>query len=157
MKIIIKNRVESEQVEGSPVHNFFKTETGVSINGKSIDVLSTFKANSYLLIFVNSNNQLILIDGEKLQKKGTNGLLELRYGYLIKDYSEQVASVWYGNTSEDITVIINTPVFFLEENFEFEIKSGHNLEILKDIYPKAKEIFDIYKSGQEEIKASLNW
>ena len=157
MKIIIKKRIEAEQAEGSPVHNFFKTETEVSINGKLIDVLSTFKANSYLLIFVNSNSQLILIDGEKLQKKGTNGLSELRYGYLIQDYSEQVASVWYGDTPENTTVIINSPVFFLEENFEFEIKAGHNLEILKDIYPKAKELFDTYKSGQQTIKDTLSW
>lgn len=157
MKIIIKNRIEAEKTEGSPVHNFFKTETGVSINGKLIDVLSTFKANSYLLIFIDVNSQLILIDGKKLQEKGINMFSELRHGYLIQDYSKQIASVWYGNTSEDITVIINSPVFFLEENFEFEIKSGHNLEILKDIHPKAKELFDVYKSGQEEIKASLSW
>lgn len=152
MKIIFKERLPNKNEVS--VYNFNKTENGINVNGKDIDILSKFRKNSYMIMFKDINNNLIYLDGKKLQEKGINGFLELRYAF-SKDYSEQIGCVWFGNTIEDSTVIINTPVSFLDENFEFEIKSGLNLEILKDIYPEANELLISFNNKKQNIIDSL--
>lgn len=152
MKIIFKERIPN--TNEVTVYNFKKTDNGININGMDINVLSLFKADSYMLMFTDTDRNLVYIDGKKLQEKGVDGFLELRFAF-SKDYNQQIGCVWFGNTPEDITVIINIPVSFIDENFEFELNDKHNLEILKDTYPEAKNLFDSFNEKRDYIKNSL--
>lgn len=152
MKIIFKERLPNTNEVS--VYNFKKTANGINLNGKEIDILSKFKSNSYMIVFLDMNGDLIYLDGKKLQEKGIDGFLELRYAF-SQDYNDQLGCVWFGNTEEDITVIVNIPVFFLDENFDFEIKSGLNLDILKNIYPEANDLLISFNNKKQTIKDFL--
>jgi hypothetical protein len=156
MKILIKRKLKA--TEEISVHNFNTTENGININGKEINILSKFKPNSYMLVFQTdfNNEELVYVDGKKLRSRGVEGFSELRYVYLIKSFAQQIVSVWYGNTEEDITVVINIPVSFLDNTFEYEeVDAKPTIEILKDIYPEAKELYDSVEEQKELIKEKL--
>lgn len=159
MKLILKNKVEINKDNNESVQlNFSKTNNGYIINGEEINIVDNFRANSYLMVFSNTEG-LVYIDGKKLNASNSEIFNVLRYGFKIIDYSSvQILSVWYGSSLEDTTIIVTAPVKFIEEiDYVIDNTNKHNLEIFKEFHPEASELLDVMNFNKKIIRDKYIW